>query len=954
MNLFKGKGNIFIALVVFIAIAVISSFGSIISFLANYQWFGELGYIGTFLTKIKTQLFVGIPLFIIVFIVFYFYASRLKSKYYEETGVIPDDKTKKNFSIGLKLGSALISFFFTFTVVSNLWFEILQFLNSTSFNYADPIFNNDVSFYVFKLPLITSLLNTAITIIFALIVVTVLYNILVMGTKQVKKQKEDEKVIDFEDMRRKGQINFEGIDKNMITNIIKQISIFGFILMILIGINLWLRAYGLLYSERGAVFGAGYTDVLIDLNVYRITAVLAVAGSLAFLFGARKRKLKTALLFPALIIIVSIIGTIAGGLVESFIVEPDQISKEAQYIQNNIRSTRKAFKLSEIEEIDFPIDYELDSEDIRNNPEIIRNIRINDYRPIKQTYNQIQGIRPYYLFNDVDVDRYMINGEYRQTFISGRELDQTRLVDQAQNWVNQYLKYTHGYGFALSPVNAVSSDGQPVLMVRDIPPTTTTDLNITRPEIYFGEKTNEYVIVKTDEEEFDYPLGNENAMTIYEGEAGIELSGLNKLLFSLRERSYQILISNNINSESRIVLHRNIMERVNKIAPFINFDGNPYLILNQDDGKLYWIIEGFTTSEDFPYSQPLEGSTLNYVRNSVKAVVDAYNGTTDFYIADADDPIIETYNKIFPDLLKPYEDMPLGIEFHTRYSQTFFDIQSELYRTYHMTNTNVFFGREDYWDISQEKYMDGEQTVESNYVMFKLPDRDSVEFLLTVPYSPKGKNNMTAMLVGGNDLDNYGKLFIYKFPKGENIPGTNMIEARIDQDSEISPQLTLWSQEGSSVLRGNLIIIPIEDSLLYVEPIYLQSSNGTNSLPEMKRVIVGYGDQIVMDTTLELALDKIFGNIAETPQEEQDREDEVEQTIQELIIRANEAYQNALEAQKNGNWTSYGIYISDLERLLERLQEEQGINLEDEQENVEEDVLENIENNENTEDTETE
>jgi len=271
-----------------------------------------------------------------------------------------------------------------------------------------------------------------------------------------------------------------------------------------------------------------------------------------------------------------------------------------------------------------------------------------------------------------------------------------------------------------------------------------------------------------------------------------------------------------------------------------------------------------------------------------------------------------------------------------------------------MTNTNVFFGREDYWDISQEKYMDGEQTVESNYVMFKLPDRDSVEFLLTVPYSPKGKNNMTAMLVGGNDLDNYGKLFIYKFPKGENIPGTNMIEARIDQDSEISPQLTLWSQEGSSVLRGNLIIIPIEDSLLYVEPIYLQSSNGTNSLPEMKRVIVGYGDQIVMDTTLELALDKIFGNIAETPQEEQDREEEVEQTIQELIIRANEAYQNALEAQKNGNWTSYGIYISDLERLLERLQEEQGINLEDEQENVEEDVLENIENNENTEDTETE
>ncbi len=952
MNLFKNKGNIFIALVVFIIIVVISSFGSVISFLANYQWFGEVGYVGTFLTKIKTQLFLGVPLFIIVFLAFYLFVNKLKNKYYDETGVIPDEKTKKTLRIGIKMGAAVISFFFTISVVSDMWFEILKFFNSTSFNYADPLFGNDVSFYVFKLPVISSLINVGITLLFAFIVITVLYNILVMGTRQVNKQKEDEKVIDFEDLRRRGQLKFEGIDKKMITDVLKQISIFGFLLMILLGVTLWLRSYSLLYSHRGAVFGAGYTDILVDLNVYRVSAILAFVGSIAFLMGARKRKLKMALAFPVLIIVVTITGGILGGVVESFIVEPDQISKEAQYIQYNIFSTRKAFKLDEIEEIDFPVNYNLDSEDINNNPEIIKNIRINDYRPIKQTYNQIQAIRPYYLFNDVDVDRYMINGEYRQTFISGRELDQSRLTDQAQNWVNQYLKYTHGYGFTLSPVNEVSSDGQPVLMVRDIPPTTTTDLKIERPEIYFGEKTNEYVIVKTDEKEFDYPLGNQNAEVIYQGTAGIELSGLNKLLFSLRERSYEILISNNINSESRIVLHRNVMERVNKIAPFISFDDNPYLILNQDDGKLYWIIEGFTTLERYPYSQPLEGSTLNYVRNSVKVVIDAYNGDTDFYIADADDPVIETYNKIFPDLLKPYEDMPLGIEFHTRYSQTFFDIQSELYRTYHMTDTNVFFGREDYWDISQEKYMGNEQTVESNYVMFKLPDREEVEFLLTVPYSPTGKNNMTAMLAGGNDNENYGKLFVYKFPKGQNIPGTNMIEARIDQDSEISPQLTLWSQEGSSVLRGNLIIIPIEDSLLYVEPIYLQASNGTNSLPEMKRVIIGYGDQIVMGNTLELALDKIFGDIAEDP-DEADREDEVEQTIEELIIRATEAYQNAVEAQRNGNWSSYGIYINQLERLLERLQEEQGIEIEEEQ-TVEEEAIENLENTENSENTDTE
>src|SRR6056297_1115766 len=470
MNLFKTKGNIFIALIVFIAIVVISSFSSVISFLANYQWFGEVGYVGTFLTKIKTQLFLGVPLFIIVFLVFYLFVNRLKNKYYDETGIIPDKKTKKNFKIGIRLGTAIISFFFTISIVSDMWFDLLKFFNSTSFNHSDSIFGNDVSFYVFKLPVISSLINIGITLLFTFIIITVLYNILVMGTKQVKKQKEDEKVIDFEDMRRKGQLKFDGIDKKMVTDVLKQISVFGFLLMILIGITLWLRSYSLLYSSRGAVFGAGYTDVLVDLNVYRISAIAAFIGSIAFLLGARKRKLKLALAFPVIIILITIAGGIIGGLVESFIVEPDQISKESQYIQNNIRATREAFKLNKIEEIEFPVNYNLDSEDIKNNPEIIKNIRINDYRPIKQTYNQIQGIRPYYLFNDVDVDRYMIDGEYRQTFISARELDQTRLVDQAQNWVNQYLKYTHGYGFVLSPVNAITSDGQPVSMVQDIPP----------------------------------------------------------------------------------------------------------------------------------------------------------------------------------------------------------------------------------------------------------------------------------------------------------------------------------------------------------------------------------------------------------------------------------------------------------------------------------------------------
>ncbi len=916
------KKNQFIGLIIFILIIFIfSSFSSIIGFITDYKWFSELGYTGTFLTKLKTQFLIGIPLFIGLFIVFYLYLRSLKKKYYKDANIVENKNNDKKINLGVNIGTLLISFYFTVKITSRLWFEILKFANAQNFDISDPIFGNDISFYVFKLPLISSILSYVISILFILIVLTIIFNIFMYVSRRPASGGD---TIDFEEFRRRGTIDYsEFLNKKLITNVIKQIAVLGLLLLVIIGINLYLKSYDLLYSQRGKVFGAGFTDVKISLTVYRIMGIVGLISAITFFIGAKKRNLKFALTVPALLIVISIAGGIVSGVVEKFIVEPDQISKETKYIEYNIEYTQKAYGLENVKEVDFPAENNLTKQDLINNENVIKNIRINDYKPINQVYNQLQGIRSYYVFNDVDVDRYYINDEYTQVFLSARELDQNKLDSQAQTWINQYLKYTHGYGLALSPVNSVTSEGQPQLLIKNIPPTTDTNLNVTQPEIYFGEKTNDYIIVNTNEQEFDYPSGSDNIYTTYEGNAGIKLTGFNKLLFAIREGSLKLIISNRINSDSRIVINRNIVDRVNKIAPFIYYEGNPYLVLNEENGKLYWIIEGFTMSDKYPYSQPLERTTMNYIRNSVKVVIDAYNGDTDYYIADEKDPIIMTYKKIFPDLFKSMDQMPQSLREHTRYSKYYFDVQSEIYRVYHMDNPTVFFTREDKWDISKEKYMlQLEQPVESNFVMFKLPEEDNVEFLLTVPYSPKEKDNMNALFVARNDGENYGELVLYKFPKNKNIKGTNQIEKKIDNDTEISPQLTLWSQKGSNVLRGNLLVTPIEESLLYIEPIYIQADN-ENSLPEMKMVVVAYEDNIVMERTLDLALNKIFGDgYGETPVEEPDVDIDIDienKTLSELIDRANDLFNKANEASKEGNWAEYGDYLDDLKDVLNKL-----------------------------------
>ena len=913
----KNKGRLFVMSVVVIVFLAINSFGSAVKFATDYLWFKEVGYTETFFTKIKAQVSIGVPIFIILAILLYIFIKRLKKKYDEESEVI---NLNKKINLYIKLVSVGISFFITANIISTMWFEILQYLNGGNFGITDPVFNNDISFYVFKLPLINTVVNSIISLLFLFVVVIVLfYGYLALRDSLKNVSEQFENVQQFP----RQQIDLSNIlNKKFAEKIINQLSIIGILIFIFLGIRYVLRSYDLLFSQLGRVFGAGYTDINITLNLYRVLAVGCVVAAITFFIGSRKRNLKTALAVPVLLIIVSIVGTGVAGAVENFIVEPDQLSKETKYMEYSIKSTQHAYSLDDVNIVQFPANNNLTKESIKNNQEVIDNVRINDQEPLIQVYNQLQGIRPYYVFNDVDVDRYTIDGVYKQVFLSARELDQTRLNEQARTWVNQYLKYTHGYGLTLSPVNMVTPQGQPEMQVKNIPPTTNTDFVINRPEIYFGEKTDEYIIVNTDEKEFDYPSGADNAETLYDGEAGINLSFVNRLLFSIRKASYRLLISNNIDSNSKILFNRNIMQRVSEIAPFMYFDPDAYVVVNQDDGKLYWIIEGFTVSNRYPYSQPtdqfIEGMKVNYIRNSVKVVVDAYDGSIDFYLVDESDPIIQTYDKIFTDLLKPIDDLPAGIRSHIRYSQAYFDVQSEMYRLYHIENPTVFFGREDYWDLANEKYMNnGEVPAGSSYLMFKLPGEEDVEFLLTTQYTPQNKDNMISLLAARNDGENYGELILYEFPKTKTIAGPNMIETKIDQDTTISSQLTLWSQMGSTVLRGNTIVIPIEDSLLYVEPIYLKSDTESN-FPEMKMVVVSFGDKILMEPTLDKAIESLFGIIEEKP-ERPDNTEYDDTNINDLINKANDVYNDANEASKNGNWAEYGRNLEELEKILNQL-----------------------------------
>ncbi|MCT4592664.1 MAG: UPF0182 family protein [Anaeromicrobium sp.] len=914
-------GSHMISLIIIALLFLVFSFNTIIEFATDYQWFKELGYNKVFLTKLMTQLKLGIPSFIIVTIGIYIYLMILKKSYYKKVqsnSVSISDKRINQLALGI---AAIVAFMCSITLLGSSWFEILAFMNATDFNVADPIFGTDIGFYIFKLPVLQQFYYMSIGFIVMMGIVTVLFYILMLGTRRPTIfNSVDEDELNSRRMNRSFNNKLDlGNGKQLLNIALTQLVILGVILLILIGLGYLLNIYNLMYSTRGVAYGASYTDVNVNLWIYRIMSGLSIVSALLLVVGAKRKNFKLSLSGPIIMIIVSVIGNVAAMGVQNFIVEPDELSKERKYLENNIKYTQMAYNINNVEERNFKATDTLTREDIDNNKGTIENIRINDYRPTKQFYNQSQGIRRYYQFHDVDVDRYMLNGGLTQVFLSAREMNSAEITDQ---WINKYLKYTHGYGVALSPVDAITSVGQPELLVKDIPPKTNMEeLKIDYPQIYFGELTDDYIITNTKEKEFDYPKGNENAETFYEGDAGIKLNGINKILFAIREKSLKLVISGNIKNDSKILLYRNIKERVRKIAPFIEYDKDPYVVVA--DKKLYWVIDGYTISSNYPYAEPYNKNKINYIRNSVKVVIDAYNGDTKYYITDEKDPIIQTMSKVFPQLFTSVDKMPSKIKEHMRYPQTIFDIQAIVYRRYHMNNTNVFYQNEDLWDIAKEIYggSDKSDIMESNYFIMKLPEEDQEEFLLSIPYTPKNKPNMTALLMARNDGEDYGKLILYKLPKQKNVYGPMQIESKIDQNTTISKEFSLWGQKGSSYIRGNLLIIPIENSLLYIEPIYLKADN-ENSLPEVKRVVVAYGDKIAYEETLKEALESLFGRRGEIPGEEiAPGELPIDGDNITLIERANEAFIRAEEAQRQGNWSEYGRYINEVKRILIELKD---------------------------------
>ena len=960
----KAKFERKISIILMCIILVLVLFLAMIQFITDFMWFKEMGYTDVFFKQLVTQLTVGLPTFIVVAALVQVYLTHLRKTYFAKIASSEETNMK-----GLKSTTLVLAVVFgaiaTFMAVSQLWFEILKFANSTGFELADPLFKIDISFYIFKLEFLKQLNEILIGVIIGFVALTVIYYIVLMTVrtpdvfKEEAPQTEDAGDADGErytaganpfggGQQGPGSANdpfskfaqaFGGkafqqrpvrpkkqFDDNNFKQLLKiasgKISVLGFIFFIMLGVNFFLRQFDLLHAHTGAVYGAGYTDVNVTLWMLRILCVLSVLSAIMFVVHMKKKNYKKLFSLPVLMIIIGLVGSGSAYLIQNFVVSPDEINKESEYLARNIEYTQYAYQLDDVDVKPFAADNTLTYKDINENTETINNIRVNDFDPAQQFYNQTQSIRQYYTFNDVDVDRYMINGKYTQTFLTAREIDESKRGNDS--WLNSHIKYTHGYGVALSRVDKVTASGQPDVLIGNIPPISEVEeIQIDRPEIYFGELSNDYIIVGTNEKEFDYPDGDSNKYTMYEGDAGIKMNFLNRVLFSIREGSLKMFTSSNIDSSSKIIINRNVMDRVRTIMPYLDYEDDPYMVTV--DGKLYWMIDAYTSSAYYPYSEAYGENNTNYIRNSVKVVVDAYNGDVDFYIVDEKDPIAATFAKIYPTLFKSFDQMPEGLKAHIRYPNYLFQIQASVYGKYHMEDVNVFYQKEDVWDIASEIYGMEKQQMSPNYYIAKLPGEEKAEFFNSIPFTPKSKQNMTALMVARNDGDNYGELVLYQFPKSRTIYGPEQIEAQIDQNTEISKEFSLWNSSGTKYRRGNMFIIPINTSVLYVEPVYLEAQN--SSIPEVKRIIMAYDDEIAYEETLAECLVSLFGDGAEegvsgpgTGQPSQGGENSSSEMSQsELIAAAQAAYENAIEAQKKGDWAGYGKYMNELEKYLNKL-----------------------------------
>jgi len=890
--------------VVFVALAV--AFVSFIVFpwlggvATDWLWFKEVKFEAVFLTSLKWRA----GLFAIgAVIAFGFVYGNVRiataalagfpALFVDRGGGVRVDISR--FVPKLFLAGSLFVAFITGLSASVLWMTALMAIDGAPVGSVDSLFGRDIGFYLFTLPAVSALLSTLV----ALTIISLVSTAIVYGLR--------------------GELVLPPRKTTAGPGATRHLGVLLALLFVLFAVRLWIVGSSeLLYSGTGPLMGASYTDVHVRLPAIRLSALIAILAAVTVLYGAARRQLIwyafiSTLLYAGVGIV---FRGIAPAMVQKFGVAPNELSRERPYIAQHIAATRRAWQIDSVQTRALEGDVQLAMADIKANAPTIDNVRLWERDLLKQTFGQLQEIRTYYDFFSVNDDRYMIDGRYRQVHLSARELNTASLP--TRNFINDRLTFTHGMGVTMAPVNQVTSEGLPVLFIKDVPPVSTVSIKVTRPQIYYGEMTNSYVFVGTGQKEFDYPAGETNTYTNYTGHGGVAVgSTLRRALYAWQFDAPDIVLSSYITPGAKILYHRNITDRAKTALPFLDFDGDPYLIVT-DAGELKWILDAYTSSENYPYSQRVQDGT-NYMRNSVKVVIDAYDGSVDAYLADLHDPVALTYAKIFPGIFKPLATIAPDIRRHLRYPADLFRLQTDLHATYHMVEPDAFYHREDQWQYPSVAAGSPAGNTFMRHIILRLPGEKDPEYIFMTPFTPRGKDNLAAWMVARMDGDHYGQLVVYKFPKQSLVYGPKQIANRINQDTDISRQLTLWDQKGSQVIRGELLVIPIEESLIYVQPIYLRAEGGT--IPELKRVVVAHENRVAMGETLEEGLNLLFGGTTSAHTTVVAAADAASGPTADagLIAQAQQHYDRAMTAQRAGDWSTYGHEIDQLGTILKQL-----------------------------------
>jgi hypothetical protein len=889
---------------VVLVLAVLFLFPALISFAADWIWFQALGYDAVFIRRLVTGTLLGVVAggvafaFLFVNLQLALRGAMLGPRLVQVTPGAPLELTRLVQRL-VRPGAWGIAVLVGL-VATGMWLDVLRFMHRTPFGDTDPVFGRDISYYVFTLPVITD----------ALRLLTVLTTLSLAGVFALYVLRRDVTVAH-------GRVTVEPPARAHLATLIAILFVITALRVIFV------RMPGVLYSTTGPLVGASYANLHGTIMGLRLAAIAAIAGAAIVVWAARGPGLARAtMLATGIYLGVSFLGvTVYPSIINRFVVAPNELVKETPQIERHIAATRRAWGLDSVIARDLTGEARLTEADIRANGATIDNVRLWDRDPLLQTFGQLQEIRTYYDFLSVDDDRYWIDGKYRQVLLSPRELNAASLP--TRTFINERLTFTHGMGLTLGPVNQVTTEGLPVLFIKDLPPASNVSLKVTRPEIYFGEIPDSWVFVNTGQREFNYPSGDENVYASYEGEGGVKVGSMpRRLLFAAYLRSMKVLLSSDITSESRVMYFRNIRVRAQKALPFLLFDTDPYLVID-DAGRLRWILDAYTRTGRYPYSQP-HSNGINYMRNSVKVVIDAYDGATTAYLADEQDPLVATFAKAFPGIFRPLSDMPADLRAHLRYPETIFRVQSDMYAVYHMAEPELFYHREDQWQKPVLSQDGASRDPFVRHIVMRLPGEKEAEFIFMVPFTPRGKDNLASWMVARNDGEYYGQLVVYRLPKQSLVFGPTQIVNRINQDTEISRQISLWDQRGSTVIRGNLLVIPIEESLIYVQPIYLRAEGGR--IPELKRVVVAYQNQVVMEETLEEGLSRLFGgtmaSAAAAPVAPPSPAGDG--GVADLSHRASELYERAVAAQRAGDWARYGEELGRLGDVLRQLQEASG------------------------------